>query len=858
MPSGIKLLKLPDCTVRITEHHSENGKNEDDRVWGAAYHIPASHAEEVHAYLDDREIDGYTAHFTPFHPLTETNGERQKEVASTPPVTCMVYIGLPSNPQFLRSERERDPEAVAKVIVNSKGQSGLNREYLYLLEKALQGIGLDTADGHVVDLVGRVKRLEGFDQPSQEVPEEEEAGLEVQRTLSEIQGRPRDTVVQWLLSVPEPEGITYDSLVAEGAATAYPSYKKSGARKGKSISSHDLVEEPSRLQAEPRDTVLHTMPHRGSEEGRSSHERRKKSSLDVRSDTSSYGRKTYRRRFGRRPRHKTREDKYEPKQKKEPTTKGRKRSQTDGQMKKNGAKRPSFRRSTTTASLETNFKPTNIAQVPDLSFTDMGYLSKTARGLTSLDAYDDKSPMSRKHASACGNQSSFFSEPQKHAGGKSSYAHHHHRPQEDCLKGSSEQGMMPFRTPSSNSTSRIGMKASAVWRLPENVDSQSTDKRRRAVTPSDSATVVYSWSPTVSSSTRLEKRKAVEEQQNASIKASPVQVRGSSDGVRVTPGSLPSLNSSLLSRTRKKLFQNAFIGEESCSAQSSGEGRNYSLERLQELSKQLSESPCGSRGFDQERSWQDHDEQEGAKKSVKGMLNEEIKLLHPPSAEDQIGQQADQEYQAGAARAISDERQNAKEERVTLQEEPEELWQYRPWGTSHFRDDCGSYTHPPAEIYPDMRHSGTTTTQVVVQDRPENRSLMADVRTHCATLPTSVHDDGMIMEMTNRSAEKELEPYQVSTPALLESLMDTSLSPSDMELLKQVLGESGDQFEPPEVGNKVPLYLEDQRVPQSRSTCDGGCCDTSGAHSQDGPRIMSATELRNNTLVNFWRPNKLY
>lgn len=38
--------------------------------------------------------------------------------------------------------------------------SGENRDYLYLLEKALKGMGLAHADAHVSDLVGRVKRLE--------------------------------------------------------------------------------------------------------------------------------------------------------------------------------------------------------------------------------------------------------------------------------------------------------------------------------------------------------------------------------------------------------------------------------------------------------------------------------------------------------------------------------------------------------------------------------------------------------------------------------------------------------------------------------------------------------------------------
>jgi hypothetical protein len=75
-------------------------------------------------------------------------------------MTCMVYIGLPSNAQFLRDPAERDPASVAEVISRSRGLSGENRDYLYQLEEALEGLGLGSADPHVTDLVRRVKQLE--------------------------------------------------------------------------------------------------------------------------------------------------------------------------------------------------------------------------------------------------------------------------------------------------------------------------------------------------------------------------------------------------------------------------------------------------------------------------------------------------------------------------------------------------------------------------------------------------------------------------------------------------------------------------------------------------------------------------
>lgn len=156
--------------------HTETAESSSSRVWGAAYRIPASHAEEVHDYLDEREIDGYTVHYTPFYPFTEGHA-----VADAKPITCMVYIGQPTNPQFLRDPARREPQDVAEVISRGRGQSGKNTEYLYLLEKALEGLGLGTADEHVTDLVRRVKAIEGVEEGA---ADEEEAERDLAKCLS--------------------------------------------------------------------------------------------------------------------------------------------------------------------------------------------------------------------------------------------------------------------------------------------------------------------------------------------------------------------------------------------------------------------------------------------------------------------------------------------------------------------------------------------------------------------------------------------------------------------------------------------------------------------------------------------------
>lgn len=78
---------------------------------------------------------------------------------------------------------------MARVISAGHGASGKNTEYLFLLEKSLEGIGLGSADVHVTDLVRRVKGIEARGLAERE---EEEAEREVERNLageSEVERR---------------------------------------------------------------------------------------------------------------------------------------------------------------------------------------------------------------------------------------------------------------------------------------------------------------------------------------------------------------------------------------------------------------------------------------------------------------------------------------------------------------------------------------------------------------------------------------------------------------------------------------------------------------------------------------------
>lgn len=130
-----------------------------ERVWGAAYHIPATHVAAVRSYLDIREINGYSIQFTPFHPASNTTSSSSSKTTNSDPtpIRCLVYIGLPSNPQFLGAQH---PDALARKILASRGPSGENREYLFNLEEALLGLSPQSEDEHISDLVKRCRALE--------------------------------------------------------------------------------------------------------------------------------------------------------------------------------------------------------------------------------------------------------------------------------------------------------------------------------------------------------------------------------------------------------------------------------------------------------------------------------------------------------------------------------------------------------------------------------------------------------------------------------------------------------------------------------------------------------------------------
>jgi cation transport protein ChaC len=109
---------------------------------------------EVREYLDIREINGYSIQYAPFH-VSEAFAASHDLPA---PIDCLVYVGLPDNPQFMGPQ---DLDSLAKHIVRSRGPSGENKDYLYGLDRALVELGEGSEDEHVHDLARRCREIEG-------------------------------------------------------------------------------------------------------------------------------------------------------------------------------------------------------------------------------------------------------------------------------------------------------------------------------------------------------------------------------------------------------------------------------------------------------------------------------------------------------------------------------------------------------------------------------------------------------------------------------------------------------------------------------------------------------------------------
>jgi len=121
--------------------------------------------ERVKLYCDIREINGYTVHEHPvYHNLTEAEFNRYRSkgdhtrVSFRNPITAILYVGTPDNPQFVGPPAS--PTVLAQHILNSRGPSGENKEYLYKLQEALEELAPEAHDDHVKELCDIAMQIE--------------------------------------------------------------------------------------------------------------------------------------------------------------------------------------------------------------------------------------------------------------------------------------------------------------------------------------------------------------------------------------------------------------------------------------------------------------------------------------------------------------------------------------------------------------------------------------------------------------------------------------------------------------------------------------------------------------------------
>ncbi|KAK4178832.1 ChaC-like protein-domain-containing protein [Triangularia setosa] len=153
-PGRVVTLLSRSYWEQLTDHHD----SAPEKVWGVAYRIIPERVAEVKDYLDIREINGYTIHYTPFYPAPSIHNTNNP-LTGLPkqlPIQTLAYIGTPENEQFVGPQ---DPQQLAEHIYGSEGPSGLNRDYLWGLERALNELSQESGDEHVTDLSNRVRAV---------------------------------------------------------------------------------------------------------------------------------------------------------------------------------------------------------------------------------------------------------------------------------------------------------------------------------------------------------------------------------------------------------------------------------------------------------------------------------------------------------------------------------------------------------------------------------------------------------------------------------------------------------------------------------------------------------------------------
>lgn len=120
-------------------------KDGEETTWGMAFKVKASEAYGAISYLNGRE-QGYSTEEMTFYPTDK----------GMDPITVLVYIATERSSCYLGPASD---EAIAKQVVNAKGFSGTNTEYVLNLASSMREIAPHVKDDHLYSLEAKVKEL---------------------------------------------------------------------------------------------------------------------------------------------------------------------------------------------------------------------------------------------------------------------------------------------------------------------------------------------------------------------------------------------------------------------------------------------------------------------------------------------------------------------------------------------------------------------------------------------------------------------------------------------------------------------------------------------------------------------------
>lgn len=127
-------------------------QDENELCWGMCYGYAPELRDEVLAYLDYREKDGYDQCFVDVY--LQQDEPRDPAIHNPDLHGVVLYVAQNDNPQYLGPLSN---EEVAQQIAAAVGPSGTNREYLFKIAEGLRSIAVH--DPHIFDLEARVRLL---------------------------------------------------------------------------------------------------------------------------------------------------------------------------------------------------------------------------------------------------------------------------------------------------------------------------------------------------------------------------------------------------------------------------------------------------------------------------------------------------------------------------------------------------------------------------------------------------------------------------------------------------------------------------------------------------------------------------